>query len=234
MNPRFKYRTNIPYPSMESHTADDGKRVYYTPQGPAPSVTTILSTLPHPGLDEWKERVGPEEAARISKEATDIGNCMHNMLEANVRDEPYIMTGLPNEDMAAQMFRVVMLFGLKDLNEVWGIEVPLHCEDMYAGRTDLVGVYARKASIIDYKSSKMMKQASWLEDYKHQIAAYAIAHDEMFPEESIEQGVILLGTRPNPEYRVPPKVQRVIMDRAEMYEYKMKWLDVVDAYHESH
>ena len=80
----------------------------------------------------------------------------------------------------------------------------------------------------------MMKQASWLEDYKHQIAAYAIAHDEMFPEESIEQGVILLGTRPNPEYRVPPKVQRVIMDSAELYEYKMKWLDVVDAYHESH
>ena len=63
MNPRFKYRDHLTYPTIESLTRNDGSRVYYTLAGDAPSVTTILATLPHPGLDEWRERVGEEEAA---------------------------------------------------------------------------------------------------------------------------------------------------------------------------
>ncbi len=233
MKARFKYSDAVPYPEMESHTADNGSRVYFTPAGRAPSVTTILSTLPHPGLDEWRERVGEEEAERVSKEATDIGSAMHDMLEAYVRGVEFEPKGIPEEKIAAKMFRAVRMLGLRQLSEVWGIEVPLYYESLYAGRTDLVGVYKDKPSIIDYKTAKYFKKGEWIEEYKLQTAAYAIAHDWMFPEFRMEQAVLLLGTRPNPEYHVPPKCQIVTIGTEELETWKDKWVDVLDGYYAS-
>ncbi len=233
MNPRFKYRDHLTYPTIESLTRDDGSRVYYTPTGDAPSVTTILATLPHPGLDDWRERVGEEEAARVSKEATDIGNCMHNMLEAYVRDVSYEAIEIPEEKIAKKLFKPVRMMGLRPLQEVWGIEVALHYDNLFAGRTDLVGVYADLPTIIDYKSAKYFKKAEYLEDYKLQVSAYSLAHDTMFPSETIEQAVLLIGTRPNPEYKVPPNYQRVVIPRDELESYKDRWIEVLDGYYAS-
>jgi len=231
MNKRFKYRTDLIYPEMESETLPNGKRTYYTPDGPATSVTTILSSLPHPELDAWKERVGEGEAFRISKEATDIGNCMHNRLEAYVKDEEYVDTGIPEEAFAKRMFQMVKTTGLARVNEIWGVEEALYCHSLYAGRTDLIGVYNKIPSIIDYKTSKYFKKDTYIENYKLQTAAYNIAHDEMFGDLGIRQGVLLIGTRPNPEYNVPAKLQRVIIPEDEMQEYKLKWMDIVEEFH---
>ena len=233
MPDRFLYTDKIPYPPMESETAADGSRVYATPSGPCPSVTTILSTLPHPGLDEWRERVGEEEAARVSKEATDIGSSMHDMLEAYVRGVAYEQKGIPEEAIANKMFRAVRMMGLRKLQEVWGIEVALHYDDLYAGRTDLVGVYDGVLSIIDYKTAKYFRRDEWVEDYKLQTAAYAIAHENMFPDYKLDQSVLLIGTRPNPEYRVPPKCQIIVIEKEELEVYKDKWVDVVEGYYAS-
>ena len=231
MPARFKYNDAIPYPERESLTADDGKRLYYTPAGNAPSVTTILSTLPNPGLDEWRERVGEEEARRVSKEATDIGSAMHDMLESYVSDVPFEAKGIPEEKIATKMFRAVRMLGLRHLSEVWGVEVALHYEALFAGRTDLVGVYKGKPSIIDYKTAKYFKKDEWIHEYFLQTAAYAIAHDWMFPDFKITQAVLLLGTRPNPEYQVPPKCQVVIVDTDKLEQHKDEWIEVLEGYY---
>ena len=230
---RFVYSDKIAYPEMESVTAASGSRVYHTPAGRAPSVTTILSTLPHPGLDEWRERVGEEEANRVSKEATDIGSAMHDMLEAYVRQEEFQPKGIPEEDIARKMFRTVRMMGLRNVDEVWGIEVPLYYENLYAGRTDLVGVYNGIPSIIDYKTAKYFKKDEWIKDYYLQTAAYAIAHDWMFPEFQIKQAVLLIGTRPNPEYRVPTKCQIITIPEADLERNKDEWIDVLDGYYQN-
>ena len=230
MNPRFKYRTDIDYISIEAETRPDG-RTYFTPDGPAASVTTILGTLPHPGIDEWRDRVGHEEADRIRDEAGRIGDCMHNRLEAYVRDVPYVDTGIPEEKIAITLFKCIKLFGLRKLDEVWGIEVALHLHDLYAGRTDLVGVYSGIPSIIDYKNARMYKKSEWIENYKMQIAAYALAHDTMYGDMGIKQGVILVGIRRNKEYNKPPELQTIILDEEELHEYKIKWMGVVEDYH---
>ena len=231
MSSRFKYSDAVQYPTIESNTADDGTRVYFTPAGNAPSVTTILSSLPHPGLDEWRAKVGEEEAARVSKEAIDIGNCMHNMLEAYVGNFEYELTNIPEEATAKRMFQIVRMNALRRLTEVWGIEVPLYYENLYAGRTDLVGVYDGKLSIIDYKTAKYFKKAEWIVDYHLQTAAYAIAHDWLFPDYEIEQAVLLIGTRPNPEYRVPAKCQIITIGKEQLEENKAKWVEVLDGFH---
>lgn len=232
MNPRFKFNLQFDYPDLHADTDEEsGKRVYYTPDGPASSVTTILSLLPHPGLDEWRERVGPEVAKHESQVATTIGSHMHNILEHYVLDTVYDCD--PDDEyvkMAKQMFQAVSMFGLRGVDEIWGVETALHLEDWYAGRTDLVGVYGGKSSIIDYKTSKWYKKAEYIKDYKLQTAAYAVAHDEMFGTD-IEQGVLLIGTRPKPEYGRLPQLQKVIIPRDELNANRLMWMDIVGDFH---
>ena len=40
-----------------------------------------------------------------------------------------------------------------NLNEIWGTEVTVYYPGLYAGQTDLVGVYDGKAAIVDFKGS---------------------------------------------------------------------------------
>ena len=83
-------------------------------------------------------------------------------------------------------------------------------------------------------SFRYTRKQEWIVDYKLQTAAYSIAHDWMFPEmPPIEQCVLLIGVRPNPEYRIPPKCQIVVIGKDELEEYKDKWVDVLDGYYGS-
>jgi len=226
---KFK-RDKFAYPDMTADTdPETGKRVYYTPDGPAPSVTTILASLPNPELDAWRARVGDEEADRISKEATTIGSYMHDMLESYLKDEEFVRDGSELESTAAQMAKAVKLFGMRQLNEVWGIEVPLHLEDLYAGRTDLTGVYRNLPSIIDYKTSKYAKPPEHLVKYKLQMAFYALAHEYMFGQK-IEQGVLLFAIRPNPERNIAAQSNVVIVGGHEFFQVKLDAIQVLIDY----
>lgn len=229
---RYKLELDkFPYSEMESHTAESGQRVYYTPAGPAPSVTTILSTLPNPELDAWRERVGEEEANRVSKEATTIGSYMHDMLENTLKGEEIVRDGSDLETMAAEMFQAVRLFGWKKLERVWGVEVPLHYDSLYAGRTDLVGVYDGKPSIMDYKTSKFHKAPEHIEKYKLQMAAYKTAHEHMYPGVVFEQGVLFFSIRPNKQYGKRAQSNVVVVGKDEMEHYQEMWVEILENYY---
>lgn len=227
----FQYRgPKFPYPDLSSVTADDGKRVYQTPGGPAPSVTTILSSIPNPELEAWRERIGQEEVDRITTEAARIGTFMHDMLEHYVCGTEYPETGDPLEKIAKQMFSCIKMLGFRGVSEVWGVEVALHFQDVYAGRTDLVAIYEKAPAIIDYKNSRFNKKAEYVEKYKLQLAGYSMAHEDMFGE-PIHQGVLLIGIRPNPQYNKPPSLQKIVVQREEMDQYKAKWVNVLETYY---
>ena len=69
------------YPSLKRFN-NSGKRLYNTPSGNLPSVTTILDrTKDKTFLVEWRKRVGEEEATRITKEASGLGTMFHKHLE---------------------------------------------------------------------------------------------------------------------------------------------------------
>ena len=103
-------------------------------------------------------------------------------------------------------------------------EVTLAYPGLYAGATDLCGIYMGRESIIDFKQSNKPKKIEWIEDYKLQGAAYATAHDDMFGT-SIEQIVILMCT-PDCFF------QKFIINGKEFREYKWKWLERVSRYYE--
>jgi hypothetical protein len=84
-----------PYPYQElKRKSIDGKRLYENPWGdPVPSVTTILDkTKPkekREALNNWKQRVGEQEAQRVVTEAANTGTYMHAILEHWVKNELY-------------------------------------------------------------------------------------------------------------------------------------------------
>jgi hypothetical protein len=62
---------------------------------------------------------------------------------------------LSDEGRAARsMAQTIIDKGLGDLSEIWGNEVVLYYPDLYAGQTDLCGIYQGRDSIIDFKQSQ--------------------------------------------------------------------------------
>lgn len=229
---RYKIKTDkFDWYEMEADTdPNTGKRVYFTPEGPASSVTTILGSLPNPELDAWRERVGEEEANRISKEATDIGTLMHDHLEAKLLNKPSIPNPDCNPDQymstALSMAKAIQLYGWKRLQEVWAVEIPLHFGSLYAGRTDLVGKFAGKPAIMDYKTSKFVKAPEYLTKYRLQMAAYALAMEKMFGHR-FDSGINFFALRPSPEFNKPAASHIVEMDAEMMLDYKIQWIEIL-------
>jgi genome maintenance exonuclease 1 len=147
---------------------------------------------------------------------------MHSYLEHHLNGQGLL--DLSDEGQAARsMAQTIIDKGLGDLQEIWGNEVVLYYPDLYAGQTDLVGIYQGRDSIIDFKQSNRPKQDSWIEDYYLQGAAYSTAHDCIYGTE-IEQIVILICTPDN-------FFQRFIVNGDRFRHYKSEWLKRVDRYY---
>lgn len=180
----------------------DGKRHYCLPDGSkVPSVTTILDrTKPQEkreALANWKKAVGEQRAQQITTEAANRGTRMHAYLEmfvqtGDMKDLPSNPYAHPSWFMAAE----VILQGLQpNVTEYWGVEVPVYYSGLYAGTTDLIGLWKGRPAIMDFKQTNKPKKREWIEDYFLQLAAYAAAHNDMHGTD-IEDGVILMACQP--------------------------------------
>ena len=87
----------------------------------------------------------------------------------------------------------------------------------------MCGIYQGRESIIDFKQSNKPKRAEWIDDYKLQLVAYAMAHDQVYGTR-IEQGVILMCTPDN-------FFQRFLVNGSEFREWKWEWLKKIDQYY---
>ena len=188
---------NSPYPYKEfKRKSVNGKRLYENPFGdPVPSVTTILDrTKPREkreALANWKKRVGEAQAQKIVTEAANVGTIMHNILEYWVKNEEYTGERILQAEMMAETVKKNVE---PHLQEVWGSEVNLCYPGLYAGTTDLVGVYKGKPTIMDFKQTNKPKKREWIDDYFMQGAAYGLAHNELYGTE-IENIAIFMCSR---------------------------------------
>jgi len=196
-------------------------RMYIVGEGrPLPSVTTILSKtkdLTH--LLAWKQRVGEVEAERIKVEASSIGNRMHKNLENYILGE-----AMGGNFLSQTLAKVIVKEGLSKVDEIWGSEVALYAKELYAGTTDLVGVQRGIPSIMDFKNSLREKKKEWIEDYFLQLAAYALAHNEMY-DTDINRGVVMIATR-------EAKYQEFIIEGDEFTHYQTMWANKLCAYYD--
>ena len=222
----MKWNKLYEYPKSIRSLINDARH-YDVGEEKLPSVTTILaatqSSEKRASLAKWKQKVGENEAERVKNTAAARGTAMHNYLEHHVEGQGLLdLTDLGVE--AKRMADTIIDKGFPDLEEIYGSEVTLYYPGLYAGATDLCGVYMGRESIIDFKQSNKPKKAEWIEDYKLQMAAYALAHDQVYGTD-MEQGVILMCT-PDCFF------QRFIINGSEFKDYKGKFLMKIDQYYQ--
>ena len=185
------------YPELKRINNDLG-RFYIDPlNNHVPSVTTVLNNISDKktSLDQWRNRVGDVEADRVMKEATDIGSMVHLSLENYLNDiDDNIFTDDSLGNMAKKMSEKLISDALINISNVYGLEVHLVLDKLYAGTADCVGVIDGKDTIIDFKTSKRIKKKEWIDDYFLQGCAYANAHNVMF-DTNISQVAILMVDR---------------------------------------
>ncbi|SOK58570.1 hypothetical protein [Yersinia phage fHe-Yen9-04] len=203
-------------------------RLYSTPSGNLPSVTTILSaTSDNEGLKKWREAIGEEKANAITLEATTVGTFMHENLERRLVGDPDHHGGMPIRVLARSMADCIQENAWPKINEVWGQEVPLFYEGLWAGTTDLVGIHDGIPSIMDYKNSRKPKTWEYIENYRLQLAAYAIAHNAMFGTE-IDRGVIFICVRKDPQNL---QYQEFVIEGTDFEEAKQMWIERVEQFY---
>ena len=221
----MKWNKLYHYPPS-SRSTTDGIRTYDVGNEKLPSVTTILqatqSEEKRRKLAEWRAIKGKDEADRIKKQSASRGSNMHLHLEKHILGQGHL--DLTEEGKTAKsMADTVIDKGLGDLQEIWGSEVTLWYPGLYAGATDLVGVYDYEESIVDFKQSNKPKRKEWIEDYFLQLAAYAMAHNQIY-DTGIRQGVILMCTPDN-------YFQKFQIKGKEFKNFTYKFLQRLDKYY---
>ena len=218
-------KKNNKYTYVDSTRIEDqGSRLYDVNGARLPSVTTILGkTKDQQFIKDWKAKVGEAEADRIKNLSSNRGTAMHKFLESYVQGVGYDdLTGLGQE--AKAMANKVIDVGLTPVEEYYGSEVTLYYPGLYAGSTDLVCIHNGKDTVIDFKQSNRPKRQEWIDDYFLQIAAYCMAHDEVYGSQ-IRQGIIMICT-PDLYY------QEFKIQDSELRSWKHKFLKRLDMYNE--
>ena len=150
-------------------------RLYRTPGGSFPSVTTVLSILNEEEIAAWRKRVGEEEANKISHKASSRGTSVHSIIEdyLNGKDTSEY---LPHIKQSLENVRPILD---EKIGSIYGIEVPLYSEYLgLAGRCDAVAEFDGVPSILDWKTSRYPKKKEKISHYFCQMAAYAIMFEE--------------------------------------------------------
>jgi hypothetical protein len=222
---QMKWNKQFIYPkSIRSLIKDE--RHYEVGSEKLPSVTTILAATQsdekRESLAKWKEKVGDSKADEIKNQAATRGTVMHSHLEYHLNGQGLLDLS-DGGQVARNMAKTIIDKGLGDLQEIWGSEVTLYYPGLYAGQTDVVGIYQGRDSIIDFKNSNKPKRDEWITDYYLQGAAYATSHDCIYGT-NIEQIVILICT---PDLFF----QRFIINGDRFRQYKWEWLKKVDQYY---
>ncbi len=214
--------------NYQKYTRDNdlGSRHYNVGNKKLPSVTTILSATQSDdkkaGLDAWRERVGYQEAARITSQAALRGTEMHYVLENYIDGRGYL--NLSPEGSQPRLMAHEIIQNLDKLKVVYGNEVSLAYEDLWAGATDVVGLYDEQPTIVDFKQSNKIKREEYVEDYFYQIAAYSLAHKKQYGP--ITQGLICVCTK-------DIIYQEFKMNEEKLKEYENKWMERVTKYHQT-
>ena len=225
MSPVMKWNKKFIYPKSQ-RSLIQGSRHYDINDKLLPSVTTIISATQseekRQSLANWKARLGATAADRVRDIAALRGTAMHTYLEAYVRGTGHKdLTSVGRE--AEPMAKKIINQGLSGLEEIWGSEVVLYYPDLYAGATDVVGIYNSRESIIDFKQTNKPKRREWIDDYFIQLGAYAMAHNYVYGTK-IQQGVILMCSKDK-------FFQRFEVSDKEFVNYQHAFLKKVDEYY---
>lgn len=202
---------------LQSETFPDGKRYYMLPDGTKlPSVTTVVGARKKQAIIEWRNRVGEEEANRISKQATSRGTNVHTICEAYLNNQQDYMKGVMPD--AVEYFLSIKPY-LNKINNIHYQEQALWSTKVgMAGRVDCIAEYEGKLSIIDFKTASRAKKRNDILDYFWQTTAYSLMYEELIGA-PIDNLVIIMAVKDSPPIIFKEKTEDHIDGLVEAIQY---------------
>jgi genome maintenance exonuclease 1 len=185
----------IVLPTLTRQTTESGRK-YFTPDGNAyPSITTVLSILGKEEIIAWRQRVGEEEANKVSRQASTRGTAVHKLAEDYVDNKPdWKGKHMPSNIATFNTLRPILD---AKLNNVWMQEAFLYSDKLKtAGQVDCIGEWDGVLSIIDFKTSKRVKKEEDITNYFIQMCFYAAAFLERTGI-AIKQAVVVMAVDDN-------------------------------------
>ena len=163
---------DIDLPKLQRENID-GVRFYKVPDNgdllKLVSITSITSHHNRKIFENWRKRVGNEEADRITKKATSRGTDMHTLVEKYLYNEE-----LPQVQPLSDILFKLAKPELAKIDNIHSLEGSMYSKQLgIAGTVDCIAEYNGELAIIDFKTSKKPKPRDWIEHYFVQCCAYA-------------------------------------------------------------
>lgn len=215
---------DIGYGDLSTINEND-QRKYCTPDGKSyPSITTVLSILKEKELFEWRKRVGEEEANRISSHASKRGTAVHSIIEDYLKN----VSNIDKKYMPHIYENFLQVKSVLDdrIGKIYAQEQKLFSHHLrVAGTVDCIAEFDNKLSVIDFKTSRKLKQKSKIENYFMQETAYAIMWEER-TRMPITQLVTIIAVDEHPtqvfiEHR--DNWTKSLLETIEKFERRKKW-----------
>jgi len=206
-------------------TMVDGHRVYATPLGYKPSVTTVLKDdSKFAGWRQWK---GEGKANEILNRASARGTWTHDSAE-------HFLT--TNEDpefhFSYQPFYNSLRPFLESIDHTLLIEGAIWNSDNYAGACDCIGYMpddSDQPTLIDFKTANKPVEGSKLYSYELQVAAYIKAANFTYRKEGlcVKRGLIAVA--------MPNRVCQVHeLGRNDINQLYCHFLEKLEDWHDKH
>jgi genome maintenance exonuclease 1 len=166
----FKH-IELDLPQLERETID-GVRYYKVPTEEEllklVSITSVTSHINREIFNNWRKKIGEDEAQKITKAATSRGTDMHSLVENYLYNKD-----LPTVAPIADFLFKIAKTELNCINNIYALEGSLYSKQLgIAGTVDCIAEYNGELAIIDFKTSKKPKPREWIEHYFVQCMAY--------------------------------------------------------------
>ena len=165
---RKKFKLNLIESDNSIKSAEENDiRLYSTPDGIFPSVTTVVGWEKRLFFEAWRIN-NKKESARVCKR----GTILHSLVENYILGNPL--------DTKEVDHRTLDLFYLlkptvDTLDEIYALEAALWSKKIgLAGRVDCVGLHEGKIKVIDFKGSTRPKDSRDIQNYFLQATAYCL------------------------------------------------------------
>ena len=130
-------------------------------------------------IQQWRSRVGNEEANRISSQASTRGTRIHQLCEDYLNNADIDPSKYTLHD--AENFKVLKPELDRNIDNIHLQEERLYSDYLkMAGTVDCVAEWKGKLAIIDFKTSRKPKNRDYILNYFCQASAYAIMYEERF------------------------------------------------------
>jgi len=209
--------------------------------GTFPSVTSVLGdTSDKSGLDAWRNRIGHQKADQIGQDAANRGTVMHRLCEIYLNlpqsmsakdrlEDTLSLARIDDEidqfDNRAKIVGGMLFYNFIKSNSFDEIKRVIAQERFlwtardggFAGTVDNVSeLITGDHAIVDFKTARKPKEEKWIEDYKHQVAAYSVAVWDRMQVKTVTCRIWISN-----ELNLAP--QHFRMDSSEMREYYFKF-----------